>query len=283
MRERRTLLLIAFLPVLVLPPAAVDAKVSLVQPGPGTPFQDAIDDAAPGDTLRVAAGVYSEAIVVNKALRILGAPTAPYSIVDAGCAVANAVEIAADDVVFRGLIVHGGTTNGVDVQNRDHVQLDVGPFKTCIGTQNAINVVSSTRIKLIGCGSGGVFPVGLHLSGIPAGADILVKKSFFTGGDARGILIENSSDVTIKKSQVGGVTSVGIDVENSDGVRISRNLVGANPGGSIGILLAAGSDDNLVTGNEIFNFPTDVQDLGASNCWRRNMYTTGSVSTAGCP
>jgi hypothetical protein len=206
MRERRTLLLIAVL--LLLPPIAAEAKVILVQPGPGTPFQDAIDDAAPGDTLRVAGGIYSEAIVVNKALRIFGAPSSPYSEVDAGCAVANAVEVAADEVTIRGLIVRGGTTSGVDVQNRDHVQLEVSPFKTCIGTQNAINVVSSTRVKLIGSGSGGVYPVGLHLSGIAAGADVLVRKCFFTGGDARGILIENSSGgVIIKKSQVGGVSS----------------------------------------------------------------------------
>jgi nitrous oxidase accessory protein NosD len=174
MRERRTLLLIAVL--LLLPPIAAEAKVILVQPGPGTPFQDAIDAAAPGDTLRVAGGIYSEAIVVNKALRILGAPSSPYSEVDAGCAVANAVEVAADGVTIRGLIVRGGTTSGVDVQNRDHVQLEVSPFKTCIGTQNAINVVSSTRVKLIGSGSGGVYPVGLHLSGIAAGADVLVRK-----------------------------------------------------------------------------------------------------------
>jgi hypothetical protein len=47
--------------------------------------------------------------------------------------------------------------------------------------------------------------------------------------------------------------------------------------------MGAGSDDNVITGNEIFNFPSDVQDGGSSNCWRRNQFTTGSVPSGGCP
>jgi nitrous oxidase accessory protein len=43
-----------------------------VYPGPGTPLQDAIDDASAGDTILVHAGLYQEIIQVGKTLTIIG-------------------------------------------------------------------------------------------------------------------------------------------------------------------------------------------------------------------
>jgi nitrous oxidase accessory protein len=43
-----------------------------VYPGPGTPIQDAIDDASAGDTILVHAGLYNEKITVDKTLSIIG-------------------------------------------------------------------------------------------------------------------------------------------------------------------------------------------------------------------
>src|SRR6516225_11219014 len=54
------------------PAAAVTATTVVVPPGPGTPVQDAIDAAQPGDTIRLTLGDYPEEIVITKALKLRG-------------------------------------------------------------------------------------------------------------------------------------------------------------------------------------------------------------------
>ncbi|WP_189132825.1 right-handed parallel beta-helix repeat-containing protein [Wenjunlia tyrosinilytica] len=53
--------------------AAENHRTWVVEPGPGTPIQKAVDRARPGDTVVVRAGHYRENVVVTKALTILGA------------------------------------------------------------------------------------------------------------------------------------------------------------------------------------------------------------------
>jgi nitrous oxidase accessory protein NosD len=44
----------------------------VVPPGPGTPIQDAINAAAPGETIRLTLGAYGENLVIDKALKARG-------------------------------------------------------------------------------------------------------------------------------------------------------------------------------------------------------------------
>src|SRR5262245_2552729 len=79
--------------------APAPAKVITVTPGPGTPLQDAIDGAVAGDTIKLEDGTYTEAVVIDKRLRLKG----PRQVglvaarIDAGCAAAAALTITADD------------------------------------------------------------------------------------------------------------------------------------------------------------------------------------------
>ena len=51
---------------LLLLGSTAHAGVIVVLPGPGTPLQDAIDAASPGDTLRLGGGIFSGAVVIDK-------------------------------------------------------------------------------------------------------------------------------------------------------------------------------------------------------------------------
>src|SRR5215212_1747982 len=97
----------------VLSADAAHAKMIIVAPGPGTPLQDAIDAAAPRDLLRLAPGIYAEALVISKPLRIVGpGPVQPgfdAATIDSGCGVPTAVSITSDDVRLEKVAVLGGT------------------------------------------------------------------------------------------------------------------------------------------------------------------------------
>src|SRR5262245_52206766 len=86
----------------VLMMATVSSAATIfVVPGPGTPVQDAIDAASPGDTIRLAGGDYPEKIVITKALRLRGVarPTdATQTRIDGGCTTGTVLAVAADDV-----------------------------------------------------------------------------------------------------------------------------------------------------------------------------------------
>ena len=60
----------------VLGPSLAQARTIDVPPGPGTPVQDAIDAASPGDTIRLALGAYPEHLVITKAIKVRGVASA---------------------------------------------------------------------------------------------------------------------------------------------------------------------------------------------------------------
>jgi nitrous oxidase accessory protein len=82
------------------------AQDRLVVPGTGS-LQRAIDEASPGDRLRLQDGVYTGSIVIDRTLELLGSAA---SIID-GQGVGRVVTVAAPDVVVRGVTVqHSGTS-----------------------------------------------------------------------------------------------------------------------------------------------------------------------------
>ena len=270
------------------------AAVIRVSPGPGTPLQDAIDAAAPGDTLRVATGVYGEAIVVDKAIRILGDDLTVR--IDAGCGVANALEMAADGAEIKSVRVDGGTVNGVVVEGRAGVKLTrMGIFNTCGASGAAVRLVQVTDLRLNNV-RGGIWPIGTYVADLVAGARVKLRycggEGSPFGGMDTAVLVENVQPLALRmsKCQAAYAEDAGIELRNADGVRITSSIVIGRGTGSTsrGIVADASSDDNSILRNYIRNNQTDVVDLGIGNCWRGNQNPsgvplTGNPSTAGCP
>jgi len=84
-------------------PAEID-----VYPGPGTPLQDAIDAADPGDTIIVHEGTYTENVNVNKALTIRAA-TGENVTVQALDPYGPVFGVSADNVTISGFTVRNAT------------------------------------------------------------------------------------------------------------------------------------------------------------------------------
>ena len=261
------------------------AKTIVVTPGLGTPFQDAINAASPRDTLRVSPGTYPEAIVIDKALRVIAQGCCSW-VIDAGCAASTAVNILADQVTFSGLTVQGGTFYEVDAEHRDRVKvLRSIMTETCGTAEYGIQVYQSTNAKVLLNETSGFSDAGIYIGGIGQSGNVRVLKNE-SSGSARGYIVEDclpgpqgvilSGNVALQNTQSG------IFLHNSDGVRLLHNSVTGLPGTTLtGIELDATSDDNLIVGNTISENTSDVVDNGTNNCWRNNQYTTGSV--ASCP
>jgi nitrous oxidase accessory protein NosD len=279
--------------LLLLGPARVTtATTVVVPPGPGTPVQDAIDAAAPGDTIRLTLGFYPEQIVITKALKLRGVRSRSprpndTTRVDGGCAATPVITIAADSVQVRGVLVTGDSGGGVDVTGRTRVKLkDVFVASNCAPvTAPAINVEQSTHVTLnhvwsAGEGTRPVGPAGIRIADTPASGRVRLATSIAGGYDV-GVLLENDGTASVRISQnyING-SDKGIVLQNTSGAIVDHNRQVFDNTTS-GIELDATSTGNLISGNDISGSVTDVVDEGTGNCWRNNTFTTGSV--APCP
>jgi parallel beta-helix repeat protein len=271
-------------------PAA--AATITVNAGPGTPLQDAIDAASPGDTLRLS-GIFREAVVIDKQLKVKG-PAA----INPACGPAVVVTIAADGVTMKRLVIFGGSIATIDIQNRDDVRLSrlslaSQPFEGgCAAAQYGINVLSSTNLKLsrndtIRSGPGTSYPGAfIRLSAIAPGARVKVLRSFSNYDNGVGILVEDSDTMPASppglklhgNRLVDSVT--GILLSNSAGIQVTNNTASGGPG--IGILADATSHDNrLLRNSGKLNDIVDARDDGVDNCWKNNTFATSQIP--GCP
>lgn len=107
-----------------------DARgATLIVPIDHSTIQDAIDAAYPGDTIQVWDGVYTENIIVNKTITLVGNSSAT-TIID-GSMSGNVVNIISDWVNMTGFTVRNGSGNGISVEFTTYTVID-----DCIVTQN---------------------------------------------------------------------------------------------------------------------------------------------------
>lgn len=252
-----------------------------VNPGPAA-LQTAIDNASPGDTLRVHAGTYGETIQIEKPLRIIGDGTALVTL-DGGCTSDATVELSADQVKVKKLTIKGGSYYAVDLGIVSRaVVADNVVVESCGTALYGINLRSGTDARVMHNDISGFDDGGIYIGGFFAGTKVSAARNT-CHDNFSGIIVESSADSRIiLRSNTLTANEDGIYLGNSDDVILSRNTVTGSTHN--GIWLAGGSDTNRAVGNTVSGSANaDVVDDGAGNCWRNNVFTTGSVVQGICP
>ena len=265
---------------------------------PGSSIQAALDAAAPGSTILLQPGVYSEAITISKpGIRLMG--------MGAGEAAARAVVIQnpgdeedgitvtadGDGVEIAHLTVQGFEENGVLLTGVDGFRLtDITALND--GDYGLFPVFSSHGV-VEGCTASGHSDTGIYVGQ----SEYVTIRGNTTYGNVNGIEVENASHIEVAGNEtygnVAGILVVllpGLDVKVSSDILVRNNRAHDNnlpnasdegfeqfvPSGS-GILVV-GTDSttvqqNVVTGNsfvgiavantgllaQLGGFPIDVE------------------------
>lgn len=295
MRTLSAVLLAAFLT------STADAATIIVVDTSGASLQDAIDAAAPGDTILVD-GIFAEAIVIDKALTLRG--THGIGSVIPGCGGAAGIDVTADGVRIEKMAVFGGPTANVriagrsDVRLRD-VQLTADTFSGgCpVASLRGIDVDGSTDVALKAIEahasptSGTFGEAFIRLANIPPDGNAKITRSFQNLSSPFGILVEDSDD-TLGMPWRGRVgvkvlfnrivsADVGLALRDSTGVVVQGNDIGGAvvPGG-VGVHVDVDSTGNLLRRNRL-GFLDEFLVEGSGNCLQKNRID-GVLQPDGC-
>ncbi len=241
--------------------------------GEYTTIQDAINNSAKGDTVRVWAGTYREEILVNKTITIIGNGSEE-TIVDCDGALV-ALNITADWVNLSQLTIQNATKYGVHVYQSDEALVhnttitDVsgpkgkdGKLPKSGGEARGIFIVESDRgrfennsISFISGGRGG------------NASDSTGK----AGGDGTGIYLLSSDNCNILFCEMSNITA-GKGGDSSDGGSGS----GGGKGGKAAGVYVRNSPDNTLSHNSISWLRSG--DGGNASAWRAGGGQAGSVA-----
>jgi parallel beta-helix repeat protein len=221
-------------------PAAAHAKVLLV-PNQYPSLSAAIGAAAPGDTVRAAAGTYSENVVLRPGVRLEGGWNASFSERDPvnhaatidGSARGGYVVFAAENATVDGFTITGGKPPMM------MPNLDVGPGVYCASA--ASFTVSNNVIA------------GNHAAGIYArDCKITITGNILALNGKAGIFLEDGSAGAIRGNLITRNSWAGINTggERPSAVEIVGNAIHSNKKAGVNVALAIGRVvNNLIHSN----------------------------------
>ena len=199
-------------------------------------IQEAINAANPGDIIQVKQGIYSENIIVNKPLKILGENKST-TIIQANDT--NVIQIIANDVYISGFTVINGD-NGITVGDASNCTItDTIVFNNSIGicleraTNNLVsgNLIINNKRASIGCGI------------------------FLNDGSSKNIIKENQ---VLNNGE-------GIYVRGSDNNLVSSNFIFNNTKTGVCLMKFKSCDYNIISHNIIEEGACYGIDLWSAN------------------
>ena len=279
-----------------LPGAAVAKKRKpgiYVKPGPDA-IGKAIDRAQPGQTLRIRRGVYHEAIVVDKPLRLMAAGRVR-PVIDGDCATKITVSVVSAGVTLRRLKVVGASEGfGSFPAEVDFNQVNTGRARglvvrdTC-DAEYGINVFDTGPVQIINNQArGGFSDAGIYIGGIQdtLGGALRVRDNVSYGSNRGAIIeqVEADADVRVTANRLFSNTSPGIGQPTGLFLHIVREVLvygnHVNGNGVYGIHLDPNSDFNRIFNNSAAGNPGgNFLDEGGGNCGSGNV----GFSIPSCP
>ncbi len=254
----RLLLVLAL--ILVMLPAAHAASVC----GAGcdyTSIAEAVQAATAGETITVKGGSYTENVVVNKSVTIVGEGSV--TVAPASSRLPTFL-IVSDGVRLRNLIIQGGGKNCVEVWNSSSVEVTGSTLQDCfVGVEAFASsvVVKNTDIPSPSCG-------------IEAKRSSLVAEGVtISSPKVVGVLLRNSTGCTITKvSATLPKTATALYLINSDNNILTELTLS---GGDVGVTLDS-SSGNLIASSRISGFNEGIELIGSDS----NEITENVVSSS---
>jgi parallel beta-helix repeat protein len=247
------------LAAMLLGPAAAVGRDIHVRPGDG--LQRVVDNASPGDVLRIHGGHYNPTggLTVDKRLTLVGYNARPR--IRGNCGTTYTVRARHNKVVLNHLKVVGA--NYAEVDYRDGAEggkaKDLKLEPKCDGVEYGVNVFDAGAMEVVDNIAWGYEDAGVYVGAISnTGGGTLTVDGNDVFNNNRGILIEDSNsaqqDIAVTNNNahdnnlpgVGGTFS-GIFLTNSTGVLVASNQ--SNDNGTYGFELVNNSDNNVFNSN----------------------------------
>jgi parallel beta-helix repeat protein len=264
--------------------------VLFVSPGKGTPIQDAVDRARPGDTIVVRPGHYRENVRITKALTIVGsgmhhggtvltppkkarkdacAGTAGFCITNRAPSTRSRAAKPLKNVTLQGFKISGFSGSGVLGMNTRNLVVEW--VRAVKNHQYGIASVAGTKTRVAHNVTSGSRQAGIYV-GDSRKASAVVDDNM-TSGNSYGIALRDSTVVTAKRNTVSG-NCIGVLLLNSGRGKVAageltlhHNTVERNtracPGGKrapassgVGIALAGVHDTYVHHNNVRLNEPS---------------------------